>query len=103
MPRAIQLSLATLILTFGLTGLAAAQPYVAAPYPAVPPLRAEQIPPPPPGRPVLWEPGHWHWNGAAYVWLGGRYVVARPHWSHYVPGYWGRRGPGWVWVPAHWQ
>ncbi len=96
-------TLAALAVSLALTGVAAAQPYAPPPYPAVPVPRVEQIPPPPPGRPLVWEPGHWHWNGAAYVWLAGHYIVGRPHWHAYVPGYWAHRGPGWVWIPAHWQ
>jgi hypothetical protein len=93
----LRLGLLALALTTGLAGAAMAQP-----YPPVPPPRAEQMPPPP-GTRYAWEPGHWHWNGAAYVWFGGHYVVRRAHWGVYEPGRWVLRGGGWVWVPAHWR
>ena len=82
------LLLSTILLT-GLTGAALAQPA----YPPIPELRPEVIPPPPGAR-VLWEPGHWHWNGVQYVWLGGHYIQRRPNYVHYVPGHWaaGPRG-----------
>jgi len=80
-----------------------AQPYPPPPYPPVPPPRSEFVPVAPPGRRVVWEPGHWHWNGRGYVWIGGHYIEPRPQYTRYVPGAWVRRGPQWVWVPAHWE
>jgi hypothetical protein len=70
------------------------------PYPQPPPPRVEVIPPPP--RPQLvWEPGHWHWNGVTYAWVGGHYVerMAGRRWQ---PPHWGWRGGSWVWIPGHW-
>ena len=71
-------------------------------YAPVPPPRNEFVPPPP-GPRMIWEPGHWHWNGYQYIWIGGRYIPARPHYGQDVPGHWVMRNGGWVWVPAHWQ
>jgi len=73
-------------------------------YATVPPPRDEIVPPSRGGR-YIWEPGHWHWNGRAYVWIGGRYVPRHPHYAQYVPGRWDW-APGmgrWVWRPAHWE
>jgi hypothetical protein len=70
------------------------------PYPPPPALRAEAIPPGPPGQ--AWEPGHWHWNGGAYAWVPGHYVVRQAGWTHYVHGHWASRGGQWVWLPGHW-
>ena len=86
--------------------VAGAGPVLAQPppsYPPVPPPRYEQVPPPPGGR-YVWEPGHWHWNGVQYVWVGGHYVVRRPHYGRYVPGHWqwAPREGRYVWRPAHW-
>jgi hypothetical protein len=94
---AVRTALVTLMLTAGAAGLAQAQ------YAPVPPPRYEVVPPPPVGPRAVWEPGHWHWNGARYVWIGGRYVAFRPNYHHYVPGHWARRGGGFVWIPAHWN
>jgi hypothetical protein len=92
---------AALALTAVFAGSAAAQPPM--PYPPVPEPQVETVPPPPGGN-YVWEPGHWHWNGASYAWAPGHYVVRRPHYARYVPGHWQwspRRG-AWIWRPAHW-
>ncbi|MBN8872562.1 MAG: YXWGXW repeat-containing protein [Rhodospirillales bacterium] len=83
-------------------GSARAQP--PPPYAPVPPPRYEAVPPPPPG-PMVWEPGHWHWNGATYVWVPGHYVHRHPHYRTWVEGRWvWAPGQGrWIWQPAHWQ
>jgi hypothetical protein len=82
-------------------GSAVAQP---PPPAAPPPPQFEQVPPPP-GERVVWEPGHWHWDGVRYVWIGGHYVERRVGYGHYVPGHW-RWAPGlgrYEWIPAHWD
>ena len=73
-------------------------------YAPIPPLRAEMVPPPPGGR-MIWEPGHWHWDGYRYVWRGGHYVERRPHYGHYAEGHWrwNPRQGRYVWMPAHWE
>ena len=85
-------------------GSAMAQP-PPPPYATVPPPRAEMVPPPPGGGRMIWEPGHWHWNGAQYVWFGGHYVERRPNYGHYVPGHWAwsPRLGRYEWIAAHWQ
>jgi len=70
------------------------------PYPAPPPLQAEIVPAPPRPR-VIWEPGTWHWNGAAYVWIAGHYIE-RPPGGRWVHGHWAVRGGAWVWIPGGW-
>jgi hypothetical protein len=102
------------ILALGL-GSAAAQgppgppppgpPPGAPPPPAAVPAPRYEAVPPPPGPRVVWQPGHWHWNGVRYVWFPGAYVERRPGYGHYVPGHW-RWSPGrgqYVWVAAHWE
>jgi hypothetical protein len=70
------------------------------PYPPVPAPRVEVVPPAP-ARAVVWQPGHYQWNGAAYVWVPGRYIARTG--GRWVRGHWQRAGGGWVWVRAHWQ
>jgi hypothetical protein len=85
-------------------GSAVAQPPPPPNYAPVPPPQAEVVPPAP-GPRVIWEPGHWRWDGVRYVWIGGRYVERRPHYGHYVEGHW-RWSPHqgrYVWVAAHWE
>ncbi|HVB67585.1 MAG TPA: hypothetical protein VNE67_06980 [Acetobacteraceae bacterium] len=74
------------------------------PYPPVPPPRAEVIPKPPvTAVPLLWEPGHWDWTGAGYVWQSGRYVPRDGHNGMFMPGWWRQNPSGaYQWVPAHW-
>ncbi len=83
-------------------GSAAAQPPLT--YAPVPAPRVEIVPPHP-GGPVVWEPGHWHWDGFRYIWIGGHYVHNRPAYGHYVEGrwVWGPHQGRWVWRPAHWE
>ena len=83
-------------------GSAVAQPPPT--YAPVPAPRVEHVPPPP-GPHMVWEPGHWHWDGVRYVWFGGRYVETRPHYHHWVEGHWvWRPHEGhYVWAPAHWE
>jgi hypothetical protein len=71
-------------------------------YPPIPPPRVEVVPAAP-GPSVVWQPGHWHWNGREYVWVQGMYVRRHAHYHAYVEGHWAARGPNWVWVPGHWQ
>lgn len=75
---------------------------------APPPPEAETIPAPPPGEATYaWQPGHWNWNGASWVWVSGEYVqrVAPPAPSAiWVPGQWQPQpAGGYVWVAGHWR
>lgn len=49
-----------------------------------------------------WAPGSWSWNGRRYVWIGGRYMVARPgrHWEHPV---WVHEGRGYRYHEGRWR
>lgn len=98
MPSLTRIAFAALLMTVGFTGLAAAQP-----YPGIPPMREERIPPPPPGARMVWEPGHWHWNGSGYSWIGGHYIRPGRSNAEWVHGHWANQGGRWVWVPAHWR
>jgi hypothetical protein len=90
------------ILALSLAGPALAQPPM--PYGPIPPPRYEPLPPPPGDR-YVWEPGHWHWNGVQYVWIGGRYVIRLMRYHHWVDGrwIWSPQAGSWVWRPAHWE
>ena len=78
---------------------------IVAPKPP-PPVRYEVAPPLPPERveTVVWDPGHWHWNGRDWEWIPGHYVE-RPHReARWEPGHWAERPNGsWVWVEGHWR
>jgi hypothetical protein len=73
------------------------------PHPPVPQTPAEQVPAPPPSPVVLiWQPGHFDWNGVGYVWIPGQWVDRAGHGTLWQDGYWRRSGETSVWVPAHW-
>ena len=50
-----------------------------------------------------WQPGYWKWNGQAYDWAEGRYVVRPRTGAVWVPGHWERRGGGWIFVDGRWS
>ena len=73
------------------------------PFPPVPPSMAETIPKPPvSAETLLWQPGHWDWNGSGYVWQPGEYVPAAGHGNLFQFGYWEQTPTGWLWVKPHW-
>ncbi len=78
-------------------------PSGANPYPPVPALITEAMPKPPlSAEALMWQPGHWNWNGTGYVWLPGQYVPAAGHGPLFQQGYWRQSPSGWTWQPAHW-
>lgn len=71
--------------------------------PPIPPLQTEVLPLPPVSAvPLIWQPGHWNWNGAGYVWQPGLYVPQGTHSNMFMPGYWQQTTSGWAWVAPHW-
>lgn len=80
-----------------------AAPGASLPFPPVPPPREEAIPKPPVSEePLVWQPGHWDWNGKDYVWISGKWVPRDGHGTMWMDGYWKRSGSDWIWVPGHW-
>lgn len=87
-----------LLSAVGLT--ACATPIPGPPQP--PPTLVETVPLPPVSEtPLIWQPGHYDWSGAAYVWQPGRYVPRNGH-SLWQPGAWTGANGSYTWVPAHW-
>jgi hypothetical protein len=79
------------------------QPAAGNPYPPVPTLIPESQPKPPvTAEPLMWQPGHWDWNGSGYVWAKGQYVPAQGHGNKWMPGWWAPSNAGWTWQAAHW-
>jgi hypothetical protein len=95
-------SIRTAIIGLALINSGVAWAQAVPPYGPIPPPRYEVVPPPPSAQ-YIWQPGHWHWDGYRYAWVGGHYVIRQPHYAAYVPGRWEHHGPNWVWVPAHWR
>ena len=72
-------------------------------HPPVPPALAELVPAPPQSDvSLIWQPGHFDWDGTDYVTVPGRWVERAGHGTLWQDGYWRpSNGPS-VWVPAHW-
>lgn len=73
------------------------------PFPPVPSDITETVPKPPvTAEALMWQPGHWDWNGNGYVWAKGQYVPAAGHGNMWMPGWWSHSESGWQWQPPHW-
>lgn len=57
----------------------------------------------PPGAGYVWTPGYHRWNGRAYEWYGGRWVLPPRPRAVWVPAHWVRRRHGWYLVEGHWR
>ena len=74
------------------------------PNPPPPPVRTEVIPKPPVSEePLIWEPGHWDWDGSGYAWREGEWIKRAGHGTAWQDGYWTNQNGSWAWLPAHWM
>lgn len=73
---------------------------VRAPAPPPPPQVEVQAAAPAPG--MVWVPGYWQWDGARFVWIGGRWDLPRPG-ASWQPPSWRPRAGGAVFVPGRWE
>ena len=67
-------------------------------------------PPPPreyapvrPGPRHVWVAGYHRWDGRAYVWSPGTWVVPPPRYHAWVPGRWRNTPRGYVWIDGRWR
>ncbi|MFB9968708.1 hypothetical protein ACFFMP_00930 [Pseudoroseomonas cervicalis] len=51
----------------------------------------------------VWQPGHWQWEGRAYEWVAGRWILRPVHGAEWVHGRWVWGNAGWTWLPGHWR
>ena len=58
---------------------------------------------PPPGRGYIWTQGYHRWDGRAYVWVPGTWVLPPRAHAHWVPAHWVKRHHEWVFVEGHWR
>jgi hypothetical protein len=72
------------------------------PPPPPPPQVAEMVTAPP-APTALWIPGYWAFDGASYIWLGGRWEIPPPNCRAYVAPYWAPRGSRYVYVRGYWR
>src|SRR5262245_11891857 len=66
-----------------------------------PPVQIE-VPGPAPSPTHVWIGGYHRWDGRAYVWVPGHWVVRPPRRTAWVPGHWQRDRSGWYWVEGRW-
>ncbi len=68
-----------------------------------PPAPRHEVIPARPGPNYVWVGGFHRYDGHAYVWVPGHYVMPpRPH-ARWVPGHWAHRHGGYVWIDGHWR
>jgi WXXGXW repeat (2 copies) len=52
----------------------------------------------------VWVAGFHRWDGSAYVWAPGRWVVPPHHRTVWVAGHWAHSPRhGWYWIDGHWR
>jgi hypothetical protein len=69
---------------------------------APPPVVVERRPVAP-GPRYVWVGGYQSWNGRAYVWVPGHWMLPPGPARVWVQGHWRHNGYGWYWVPGHWR
>ncbi|APR88198.1 lipoprotein, putative [Minicystis rosea] len=62
---------------------------------------ATEVVPVAPRADYVWIKGHWHYNGARWIWLPGRYEAPRRG-ARWVPAHYEGRGGAYYYVPGHW-
>ncbi len=57
-----------------------------------------------PGPGYFWIGGFHRWNGAAYVWVPGRWALPPRAHGVWVAGHWRHHARhGWYWIDGHWR
>ncbi len=90
-----------LVLVSGLVLIACTQRPL--PFPPIPAPQAEEVPAPPVWyTPLIWQPGHYDWDGSHYVWSKGEWTDKAGKGTLWQDGYWEQQGDNYVWVRGHW-
>ena len=99
--RQVLLALSSSIML--LAGCAAPRPHtrVEARLTLAPPAPPVEVIPSAPYPDAYWIPGHWKWNGHAYIWAHGHWEQARAS-MVYQRAYWSNDSGNWVYHPARW-
>ena len=77
-----------------------ASPWPVAPSRSASPAASGRFLPPVSAIPLVWQPAHYDWTGAAYQYVAGRHIKAAGH-THWAAGCWMLDGARRVRVPAH--
>ena len=56
-----------------------------------------------PGPGHVWTPGYHRWNGRAYVWMPGRWVIPPRRGAVWVAPHWRQTPGGYTFVAGHWR
>jgi hypothetical protein len=51
----------------------------------------------------VWIAGNHRWDGAAYVWVPGRWELPPTGYRVWVEGRWAHHHDGYYWVEGHWR
>lgn len=65
------------------------------------PLVERAVPAPGPG--YVWIGGYHRWDGRAYVWVPGRWMLPPHRHARWVAARWVHRHGGWVFMEGHWR
>jgi len=68
-----------------------------------PPPAVVDVRPVPPARGYVWVGGYHQWNGGAYVWVPGRWMVPPRSRAVWVAPRWVHERQGWYVVAGHWR
>jgi YXWGXW repeat-containing protein len=68
-----------------------------------PPARVVEVRTAAPGPRYVWVEGYHRWDGRAYAWVPGRWVVPPRARAVWVPARWVHERRGWYFVPGHWR
>jgi hypothetical protein len=67
-----------------------------------PPAAKTSVPTTPAKAGYVWSPGYWNWNGTAYVWTEGSWIVVVEPSKKWVPATWTQEGNKWYFTAGHW-
>jgi hypothetical protein len=68
-----------------------------------PPAPIVEVRPVAPGPRYVWVEGYHRWDGRAYAWVPGRWVLPPRARAVWVPGRWVHEKRGYYWVGGHWR
>lgn len=51
----------------------------------------------------VWVAGYHRWDGAAFVWVPGRWAIPPSHHHAWVAGHWAHAKHGYYWSDGHWR
>jgi YXWGXW repeat-containing protein len=68
-----------------------------------PPVPIVEVRPVAPGPRYVWVDGYHRWDGRAYAWVPGQWVLPPRAHAVWVPGRWVHEKRGYYWIDGHWR